>query len=226
MQDCQTIDLGGVNCYLIKTDDGFILIDTGFAAKRTALESALENVGCQPGKLALIVLTHGDVDHVGNAAYLRTKYGSPIAMHPADVGMVEKGDMGWNRKVKPDYTAPLFRLIMLAMPLLGGSDQFDTFTPDSTLTEGADLARYGFAATVLHLPGHSKGSIGLLTPEGNLFCGDLLYHIFGKPRCLLIDNRADWTASLAKIKGLPIKTIYPGHGAPFLWSASVVGDGG
>jgi len=65
--------LGGVNCYLIETDTGYILIDTGGSNKRTDLEKELESAGCQPGNLKLIVLTHGDFDHTGNAAYLRKK---------------------------------------------------------------------------------------------------------------------------------------------------------
>jgi hydroxyacylglutathione hydrolase len=46
----------------------------------------------------LIVITHGDFDHIGNAAYLRQKFGAKIAMHADDVGMAERGDMFWNRK--------------------------------------------------------------------------------------------------------------------------------
>ena len=48
----------------------------------------LAGAGCQPGQLKLIVLTHGDVDHAGNAAYLREKYGAPIASHAAEMGVV------------------------------------------------------------------------------------------------------------------------------------------
>ena len=94
------INLGGVNCYLLAAGDGYILIDTGFAAKRVQLENSLESVGCKPGKLKLIVLTHGDSDHADNCAYLRSKYGCKIAMHRLDSGMVERGDMSWNRKAK------------------------------------------------------------------------------------------------------------------------------
>ena len=65
--------LGIVNCYLIKTDIGYILIDTGCSNKRTELEKELERAGCKPGNLELIVLTHGDFDHTGNANYLREK---------------------------------------------------------------------------------------------------------------------------------------------------------
>jgi len=54
--------LGSVNCYLIETDTGYILIDTGGSNKRTDLEKELASAGCKPGYLKLIVLTHGDFD--------------------------------------------------------------------------------------------------------------------------------------------------------------------
>jgi hydroxyacylglutathione hydrolase len=98
-QEIKTINLllpyhlGSVNCYLIETETGYILIDTGGSNKRTDLEKELESAGCQPGYLKLIVLTHGDFDHTGNAAYLRKKFGTTIAMHDDDSGMVERGDM-------------------------------------------------------------------------------------------------------------------------------------
>jgi len=77
----------------METDAGFILIDTGCSNKRVELEKRLESAGCKPGDLKLIVLTHGDFDHTGNAAYLRKKFGAKIAMHHEDSGMVERGDM-------------------------------------------------------------------------------------------------------------------------------------
>ena len=90
--------LGSVNCYLIETDTGYILIDTGGSNKRIDLEKELESAGCQPGNLKLIVLTHGDFDHTGNAAYLRKKFDTKIAMHNGDSGMVEHGDMFCDKK--------------------------------------------------------------------------------------------------------------------------------
>ena len=47
-QEIRTIYFGWVNCYLIKTDSGYILTDTGFSTKRTDLERKLESAGCQP----------------------------------------------------------------------------------------------------------------------------------------------------------------------------------
>ena len=130
-QEIKTINLllpyklGSVNCYLIETDTGYILIDTGCSNKRIDLEKELESTGCKPDNFKLIVLTHGDFDHTGNAAYLREKYGTKIAMHYDDSGMGERGNMSWNRK-KPNINFKRIREIKseIGVPLVlhGGSD--------------------------------------------------------------------------------------------------------
>jgi hydroxyacylglutathione hydrolase len=203
-----------VNSYLVKAATGFILLDTGFPALRDDLDAQLEEAGCRPGDLALIVLTHGDHDHAGNGAYLRDKYGARIAMHDGDLPMVERGDMAWNRSPKRRRLALLFTLIQTMAPAFTPGE-FEPFHPDLLVGEGYDLAPYGLAARVLHLPGHSKGSIGILTAGGDLFCGDLLYNIFGAPGCEYMDNLPDYDRSMDKLKALHIGTVYPGHGKPF-----------
>ena len=212
-QEIKAINLGGVNCYLVKAGDGYILIDTGFSSKRAFLEKELERAGVVPGNLSLILLTHGDSDHAENCAYLREKYGTRIAMHIDDSGMVENGDMSWNRKSKPDKISLTFRIMM---KMFGGPDKpgsFNTFKPDIYVEDGQSLSEYGISAEVLHLPGHSKGSIGILTAGGELFCGDLFYNFAG---FTYIDDLADYHSSINKLKNFTIKTVYPGHGKPFL----------
>jgi hydroxyacylglutathione hydrolase len=200
--------LGSVNCYLMKTGTGYLLIDTGGLNQRAVLDKELERAGCAPGSLALIILTHGDFDHTGNATYLRAKYGTNIAMHPDDAGMLERGDMFWNRK----RSHPL---VGLFAPLLFGFPKSNRSHPDLYLEEGDDLSRYGFEAKVLALPGHSKGSIAILTAGGDLFCGDLLTNIDKPALNGIIDDAAAANASVARLKSLNIETIYPGHGKPF-----------
>lgn len=91
-----------VNCYLLAGEDGFILIDTGMPHQRKQIEQALTQKGCSSRNLRLIILTHGDIDHCGNAAYFRQAFQAEIAMHRDDCGMVEFGDMFWNRR-KPNF---------------------------------------------------------------------------------------------------------------------------
>ena len=197
-----------VNCYLVRKDSGFALIDTAKTGKRAVIEKELERLGCKPGDLKLIVLTHGDFDHCGNAAYLRQKFGARIVMQKADSGMVERGDMFWNRK------APNL-LVRSLMGLLFRLDKADRFKPDFYIKEGDNLSEYGFDAEVIELPGHSKGSVGLITEEGDLFCGDLLANV-GKPDVWsLIDDPEAANASIEKVKDRELDTVYPGHGQPF-----------
>ena len=206
------INLGGVNCYLLKAGDGFVLVDTGFQTQRAKLEQRLEEAGCKPGKLELIILTHGDSDHAGNCAYLRQRYGAPIAIHKDDASVVETGDTAASHKLKPDKRFFVFRLLVIFTKRLAERYPLEKFKPDFTVDEGFDLVKYALQARVLHIPGHSKGSIGVLTDDGDLFCGDMFYNM---PGFSFIDDMEDYKASLAKLKNLSIKTIYPGHGRPF-----------
>ena len=196
------------NCYLVKTDTGFILIDTGRASKRTKLEKELESADCNPGNLKLILLTHGDFDHTGNAAYLCKKFATKIAMHYGDSEMVERGDMFWNRK-NPNI------LVRIIVNVFLGLSQADRFKPDLTIEDGYHLSEYGFDAKVLHLPGHSKGSIGILTAGGDLFCGDLFMNMNHPTPTSLVDDKAELKVSIEKLKSIKINTVYPGHGKPF-----------
>jgi hydroxyacylglutathione hydrolase len=215
-QEIKTINLslpfrlGSVNCYLIKTDAGFILIDTGCSNKRTYLEKELASAGCQPGNFKLVVLTHGDFDHAGNAAYLRKKYGVKIALHDGDSEIVKRGDMFCNRKKGNIF-------IRKITPPLFGFGKSERFQPDLQIGDGYDLSEYGLDAKALRLPGHSKGSIGVVTFDGCLFCGDLF--IDGAKPALnsIMDDPEAAYASVEKLKSLAVKTVYPGHGKPFLW---------
>jgi glyoxylase-like metal-dependent hydrolase (beta-lactamase superfamily II) len=215
MLEIKTISLGGVNCYLLKSQSGYVLVDTGFASRRAGLEKWLEAEGCRPGDLKLIVLTHGDTDHAGNAAFLREKFGAKIAMHRGDVAMAEQGDMASNRKSRPDRVSPVFRLLMWLGPVLFPPGRFEKFRPEILVEDGQGLSGFGIDAEVVSIPGHSKGSIGVLTAGGDLFCGDLLAN-FGKPGFhMLIDDLTVARASVERLKKLGVKAVYPGHGKPF-----------
>jgi glyoxylase-like metal-dependent hydrolase (beta-lactamase superfamily II) len=209
------ITFRGVNCYLIKTKTGYILVDTGYSNQRNNIENALDSAGVQPGNLTLILLTHGDFDHTGNGKYLREKYQSKIAMHKDDLGMVEHGDLFYSRK---SSNIIIRKLVKMMLPLLRMNlKKSDHFTPDIYLEEGDDLSEYGFSAKVIHIPGHSRGSIGFLTTEGDLFIGDLLENNKkrGPVKGSLIDDPIVFDASIDKLRNLSLNTVYPGHGNPF-----------
>jgi glyoxylase-like metal-dependent hydrolase (beta-lactamase superfamily II) len=209
----ETICLAAVNSYLLRAEGGFVLVDTGKPEKRAQLEARLRGAGCAPRRLRLIVLTHGDYDHAGNAAYLRRVFGAPVAMHAADAPRVESGDWSCGMKPRPDKFPLLFR----TMALFVRPGAFETFAPDVLLEDGQDLEQWSLEAQVLHLPGHTGGSIGILTADGELFCGDLLDSMLGGPSLeFFIDDMTAARASLERLRDLGVGTTYPGHGKPFL----------
>lgn len=207
------IKLKSVNCYLLKQDNNYVLIDSGLSRNRVEVEREIKEAGCKRGELKLILATHGDSDHVGNCAYIRKIFGSKIAMHRDDLGMVVLGDFTWNRDVNS------FMKIMgkVMVHLLGLKlKKEDRFTPDIFLEDGQSLNEYGFNLTVYNLPGHSKGSLGFLTAEGDFYCGDLLMNKKMPDRNEIIADEEAFEKSVKKIRELEIKIVYPGHGSPFL----------
>ena len=214
-QEIIPIRLAMVNCYLIKNDDDYLMIDTGVGLQRGTVEKALSQAGCRRGNLKLIIITHGDPDHTGNALYMKENYGARIGIHREEAPAVEKGDMRLNRKRLQEKSSFLTRLIFrLPVARLGKANRFK---PDIYLEDGQELTEYGCDGKIVHLPGHSRGSIGVLTADGDLFCGDLLINNGkGKPgRNSLVDIAEEMTTSIERVKGLGVRMFYPGHGKPF-----------
>jgi len=202
------LGMGSVNCYLLRAGEGYVLVDTGAPNSRDSLHKKLADLGCEPGMLKLIIITHGDFDHTGNAAYLRHVFGGRIGMHADDARMAEIGDMFVNRS-RPN---PILRILVPLLIGFGGSERFLT---DVLLEDGSALAEYGLDARVIGIPGHSQGSIGILTAEGNFFCGDLLENIKRPALNALMDDRQAGLVSVARLRGLGITRVFPGHGVPF-----------
>lgn len=227
----ERIDLGGVNCYLMQEGESFMLIDTGghivmdkeFSNRRELLIQALEDKGCTPGNLKLIILTHGDNDHAANAAYLRDKYKTKIAMNSGDLALVKSPDI--NKLMESfKYKSIAFKIVFLIMKNLIKKvtvkilNDFEIFTPDFFIDDGCSLMEYGFNARTIHIPGHTEGSIGILTNEGNLIAGDTFTNI-KKPDTS--PNASDFkllAKSVNRLRVMNLKTVYPGHGEPFDFS--------
>jgi ubiquinone/menaquinone biosynthesis C-methylase UbiE len=91
----------------------------------------------------------------------------------------------------------------------------DRFTPDTFLEDGDRLDEHGLDATVLHVPGHSAGSIAVLTADGVLFSGDFLENRTRPSLATLVDDAEAMKASFERAKRLDVRIVYPGHGEPF-----------
>jgi hydroxyacylglutathione hydrolase len=210
MEYIKILNLSFVNAFLLKVREGFILIDTGFAIHWDKLENELISAGCLPDKLKLVIITHGDLDHCGNCRKLQKKYGARIAMHKADEPMVRNGLIR-KRKIK-SFRNKIFFLIRI---ILKKRLEYERLTPDIYLASGQNLSEYGLDGTVIHLPGHTHGSIGVLTDDGSLFAGDTFTNRKHPNTARLVENQHELEMSLSRLKKMNIKMVYPGHGRPF-----------
>jgi len=184
------------------------------------LDLQLEKAGCKPGNLRAIVLTHGDNDHVANAAFLRRKYQTIIAMHKDDIDLVQNVTLD-KMMESFRYSSVVLKLMFVLMKKFitkvtaKAMEDFEKFSPDVILNDGDNLSAYGLDATIIHLPGHTPGSIGILMVEGNLIVGDTLANM-KKP--VPSPNACDFKqlkSSIKRLKAMKLKTIYPGHGNCF-----------
>jgi len=81
-------------CYILK-DKGAVLIDGAWPGEAPSFAKLLTESGIKPEEIRLIILTHGDFDHVGGAREIQELTGAKIVMHQKDSINLEKGIFHW-----------------------------------------------------------------------------------------------------------------------------------
>ena len=109
-------------------------------------------------------------------------------------------------------------MIKLFAPIFMKFGESKRFVPDILLKDGDDLRPYGLNAKVISIPGHSKGSIGILCDNQDFFCGDLLDNTKEPGFTTLMDDQIAANTSMMRLQTEAIDTVYPGHGEPFSFS--------
>lgn len=175
------------NCYLLISDGHAAVIDPSASA-----DTILAEVNKRGAVLDMILLTHGHFDHIFSLDQLREKSGASAYIHEDDADMPE--DAHRNAFYTFFHALRSYR------------------RPERTLKDKDELSLGKERITVLHTPGHTKGSICLLCGDA-LFTGDTLF--YGNiGRCDLYGGDEEkLRASLDHLRSLPQDlTIYPGHG--------------
>ena len=93
-------------------------------------------------------------------------------------------------------------------------DKIEPFEPSIFLNDGDSLKTYGVDVTVVGLPGHTKGSIGLNVKGEGFIVGDALMNIFYPTRSMMYGNFDETKKSAIKISNTQVERIYFGHGKP------------
>ena len=143
------------------TDTDIVLLDTGIAASdREGLTALLEEHGLHPKG---ILCSHAHYDHVGNAAYLRCRYGCPIAMP-----MIEAAICADATAFRANYETLTYGTIQSMFPE-------ECFLSDVLISPDIDHLDFcGVRFGLLPLPGHSAGQMGFITPDGTAYLADCL----------------------------------------------------
>jgi glyoxylase-like metal-dependent hydrolase (beta-lactamase superfamily II) len=198
------------NCYVIDRN-GLTLIDTGLPKNTQRISSYLRDaMHKDPGDITTIILTHYHIDHSGNVAAIKALSKVQVAIHEDDADYLAK------RKAMPvpwNVRGILIRLMGLVM-------RQKPIEPDVLLKDGERVA----GLTVIHIPGHTPGSIALLDPASKvLFVGDTLRYdgnkIEGPPPQFTPDMKSA-ERSIRKIAALDFDILLSGHGVPLMGNAA------
>jgi glyoxylase-like metal-dependent hydrolase (beta-lactamase superfamily II) len=187
------------------------LIDTGMPRKtKKILRYITDTLQKNPTDLKTILLTHCDIDHIGNARELHRITGATIAAHPLDADIIAGKKI---RQTPQKAMRILFKLLGLFL-------QVKPFLVDEIINNGDTIA----GLTVLHLPGHTPGSIALYDPKRKvLFIGDTLGCkdgvVQGPPKSVTWDMKQAYQ-SIETLRSLDFTVMLSGHGEPLTSDAS------
>lgn len=204
MHEIKRIKCGNGNCYIVRSGESAVLVDT---CRKQFRERILRECGML--NIRLIVLTHGHLDHVQNAAWLSHRLNAPVAMSRADIALLS------DNLAQMLYARTLPGKIVLAASVNAlRYTKIQEFSPQVWLDEGDSLERYGIPAKVIGLPGHTDGSIALDVEQSDLIVGDALMNMFYPTVSMLYHDETQMLRSAERISALGERTIFFGHGKP------------
>ena len=201
---------GLVNVYLLKTSDGYALIDTGFPKSADKILKGLASVGVSPHEVKHILLTHGHPDHIGSAAALKQATGATVYAHAEDAPIIHAGK-GWR---KANASPGLRNRIVFNLVSRMTKDVEGTVV-DRLIADGEALP-FDKDLIAIHIPGHSKGQLAFLWKKsgGVLFAADACINRKGMQLTMATEDMEETRRSLAKLAEHDFETACFGHGKP------------
>jgi hydroxyacylglutathione hydrolase len=190
--DVTQLELGPfpVNCYVVRRPgaDEAVVVDPGWPGEEERIVGALDGAAC-----AAILITHGDMDHVGAVAAVAEATGAQVHIAATSRDRLER--------------IADFARAYIDAPLR-------SYTPDVLLRGDERLELAGIVFETMPVPGHTADHLAFAA-EGCLFSGDLLFAgSVGRT-----DRPGDeWESLLASVRMLverfpPETVVYPGHGS-------------
>ena len=215
----QIFNLGNrvVNNYLISTEVGYILIDTGYEGGFRHFTNKLKQRRISPKDIRYVFLTHAHDDHAGFLNEILAATDAKVILHPKAIERLKKGQNSF----EGGCSSRLAFLFCKILALCGkGEHKFpairDEFLPRLVTTDSEEFRSLNLPFKVLETPGHTADHISLLIGD-KLFCGDAAMNNFPSQKRVIvwIENLQQFKQSWQAILAAAPKTIYPAHGKPF-----------
>jgi glyoxylase-like metal-dependent hydrolase (beta-lactamase superfamily II) len=194
---------GGFNVYLIRSGEGWVLVDTSTRhAKRRILRQL-------PGKLEAIFITHAHRDHAGSMHAVAVETGAPVWASARDADAIE------GRAPEPVASEHKDHIVNR----LFASWWRDRHAVARRLSDGDQVA--GF--TVIEFPGHTPGQVGLWREsDRTVVCADTMRSmnlVTGLPQLgempqIFTVDRSESRRSIRKLAAMQASVACFGHGRP------------
>jgi glyoxylase-like metal-dependent hydrolase (beta-lactamase superfamily II) len=214
-----------MNVYFID-DSPRTLVDAGIKTEASfeILEKGLEAIGFGLNSIERILITHGHIDHYGQAKRLSSLSGAPIYIHPIEYGRIRSiiHSLGHLKSILLRNGTPEALVNQAIQYIESAQSMADPLEEAFFLNDGDSISFKSMIWKTIHCPGHAPGLICFYWPEKKiLFTGDhLLKKITPNPVLNVHGNRPpfrypslkDYLTSLEKIEGLDISLLLPAHG--------------
>lgn len=193
-----------VAIYLVREGDTFNLIDTGVPDSADYLVRALREATAGKGPQR-VLLTHAHLDHAGGLNALQIAWRPQVICHRDEAPFVT-GEMAYHQLRSDSFAFWLGRRMMtnpgwavkLAQLLDGGQSYA--------------------GMVVIHLPGHTPGSIAFLHPQDQVvICGDAVMNLMGRlsgPFPFSTQDPQAARTSISRLAELDCQLLLPSHGRP------------
>lgn len=182
------------------------MIDAGLMGKSDYKLSSIMALGIELGDIKRVIMTHTHLDHIGCLPEIQERIPeAELWAHSLEAIFLEQGD---ERTV---YGMDMFK--NMCQMQYGLKDGRFTFQVDRKLNGGERLNIGDMVWEVIHIPGHSSGSIALYEKSQEILIpGDVVYADYAIGRFDLYGaDPHNHRNSLEKLGNLKVKTLLPGH---------------
>ena len=193
--------------FLVKTNAGFFIVDSGTKGYENKVIKAITSRGLNLKDLRFIFLTHAHYDHAGGAAVLKRESGTKLIVHEMEAGNLKNGYTRVPRGTDAFYKV----LSFLGKHISKNYSHFPSVEPDITFIMDFDLTEFGISGKLIHTPGHTAGSSSLIIGN-HAFVGDCLFNMMRKTYPPFANDERTLLKSWEKLLGINTEWYYPAHG--------------